>query len=250
MVHLLSPQTMNDVELALVAPGITEVARALSDLSRLRIVCVLMDGRAYSATMLAMEADIAPSTASAHLGVLVDAGLVRRAVAPPRHGRYRYYELAGPDIAEACEKLAALVPWEPMAASAMPGTSAHDLRTARVCYDHLAGRIGVALMDALTGQDWLAPNDADYALTATGERELARFGIDLLALRRGKRRVIRTCPDCSEQRPHLSGALGGALLAQIERRGWIERSPASRMVTITAAGHEGFRAWFGVETPV
>lgn len=225
-------------------PDIAYVARSLGDPSRLRILRALLDGRAYSATMLAMEAGIAPSTASAHLGQLVEAGLLRRAVTPPREGRYRYYELAGHEVADLYEALATVTPAiEP--ASTTPGTPAYDLRRARLCYDHLAGRIGVALMSGLIDRAWLAPHDAGYALTPVGERQLERFGIDLAGLRRGRRRLIRTCADWSEQRPHLSGALGSALRAEIERRDWVERSGLARVLTITPAGRDGFRQWFG-----
>lgn len=246
MVQLLTPQEIEETGTWSEAPALGVIAGAIGDPSRLRMLATLMDGRAYTATTLALEAGIAPSTASAHLSQLVEAGLVRRAPSPPGQGRYHYYEVAGHQVAEACEALKAIAPANP-AASLIPGSHAHGMRAARICYDHLAGRAGVSLMDALVARRLLEPHDAGFALTAEGQFTFGRFGIDVAALRCAKRPLIRTCTDWSEQRPHLSGALGAALLAQSERRGWIERIPADRMLTVTPGGAQGLRQWFGLE---
>lgn len=220
-------------------------AQALGDEGRVRILMALLDGRALPATHLAMEAGVAPSTASSHLRRLLEAGLLREVPPPPHHGRHRFFALASPDVAELCESFAALVP---PVRSLQPGTPEAAMRAARTCYDHLAGRLSVAMLDNLLLQEIVIPHDAGFAIGPQGETALSRFGIDLPALRAKKRPLIRHCTDWSEQRPHLSGGLGSALLDQIEHRGWIRRSEADRTIAITVEGRTGFRTWLGLDT--
>ena len=204
---------------------IAKIGALVADPARARILLALGDGRALSASVLADEAGVAASTASAHLGKLVDG----RLLTVERHGRHRYFALAGPDVAELIEALARVAPPAPVR-SLRQGTRAHAVRRARTCYDHLAGILGTQLMAAmlerelLTGGDGVfdrararkdrlsAPGfDYDYQLTERGADELEDFGIDFAALRSRPRPLIRYCVDWSEQRHHLAGSLGAAL---------------------------------------
>jgi DNA-binding transcriptional ArsR family regulator len=197
---------------------IARVAAVLADRGRARMLLALGDGRALPASVLAGEAGVAASTASAHLARLTDAGLLR----VERHGRHRYFRLAGPGVAELLEALAGQAPPAPVR-SLREGTRAEALRAARTCYDHLAGRLGVELMAALVdrgaleggdgrfhpgagGADRLAGpgRDVDYRLTGAGADLLAGLGVEVAG--NGRRPLVRYCVDWSEQRHHLAGA--------------------------------------------
>jgi hypothetical protein len=207
--------------------------------------------------VLAAEAGVAPSTATFHLARLLDAGLVTA----ERHGRHRYFRLAGPEVAGALEGLARLAPAQPVR-SLREGTRAQQLRAARTCYDHLAGRLGVAVMAALlrdgrlTGGDGLfdpatagadrlsaAGRDVDYELTPSGRALLDDLGVVLPP----RRRAVRYCVDWSEQAHHLSGGVGRGLLDRFLELDWIRRGPSGRAVVVTPAGAAGLRDALGVE---
>jgi DNA-binding transcriptional ArsR family regulator len=242
-------------------PGDTDiaaVAAVLADQGRAKMVLALGDGRALAATTLAAEAGVAASTASVHLAKLADAGLID----VEAHGRHRYYRLSGPHVAELVEALARLAPASPVR-SLREGSRAHAMRSARTCYDHLAGRLGTAIMSALIdkgvltggdgtfnpGRDRLsAPGrDRDYRLTDAGRAWMDDFGVKVAE---GSRRpLIRYCVDWSEQRHHLAGALGAALLTRLTDMDWVRRSPTSRAVHVTDDGRAGLAATLGVETP-
>lgn len=239
---------------------IARVGALVADPARARVLLALGDGRALPATVLAGEAGVAPSTASAHLGKLVKGGLL----VVERHGRHRYFRIAGPEVADLMEALARLSPPAPVR-SLRQGTQAQAVRFARTCYDHLAGMVGTELMSAmlerelLTGGDGVfepaAANadrlsspgfDLDYRLTANGAQELRKFGIDFEALPR-RRPLIRYCVDWSEQRHHLAGSLGAALATRMIELGWLSRSRNSRAVHLSDDGREGLKRSFGVE---
>jgi DNA-binding transcriptional ArsR family regulator len=242
-------------------PGDADIAAlgaVLGDRARCRVLLALADGRALAASVLAAEAGVAPSTASVHLRKLVDADLLR----VETHGRHRYYRLAGPHVGRLLEILAEHSPAAPIR-SLREGTRAHAVREARYCYDHLAGRLGVALMDGLlergiltgepdperNGHDRLsAPGrEVDYRLTDVGAAWLRDFGIDPDALGRRPRPVIRYCLDWSEQRHHLAGALGAAVAQRLFDLGWVEPAVRGRAVFPTAAGAAGLTAALGIE---
>jgi len=243
-------------------PDIAVPAGLLGERGRARIVMALADGRALPASVLASEAGIAASTASEHLAKLLDAGLL----AVEQHGRHRYYRVEDPRVLRAVEALSELAPAPPVR-SLREGTRAQQLRAARLCYDHLAGRLGVALMASLlelgvlAGGDGLhhpetapadrlsAPgHDVDYRVTPHGERFLAdELGIDVAELGRGRRPLVRYCLDWSEQRHHLAGALGAAIAARLLALGWLRRNPAHRAITLDPAGEEGLAGMFGVK---
>ena len=223
--------------------------------ARAAVLVALADGRALAASTLAAEAGVAPSTLSGHMGRLVEGGLVR--VEPS--GRNRYYRLTGPQVAEAVEALARLAPTHPVR-SLRAGTHAEAIRRARTCYDHLAGRLGVALLDALVAEAILvveADPDAGpdpvlgagsarrYQLTESGRDRLERLGMTLDDA--GRRPLIRYCVDWSEQRPHLGGALGAALLRRFVDLGWVVRAER-RVVRVTEAGRSALASQFRVDT--
>jgi DNA-binding transcriptional ArsR family regulator len=227
-----------DIDVAAVGALVGEPARAA-------VLIALADGRALAATTLAAEAQVAPSTLSGHLNRLVDGGLIR----VERSGRHRYFRLAGPEVAEAVEALARLAPARPVR-SLRQATHAESIRRARTCYDHLAGRLGVALCDALLRAGIVRAEagpegDADpvlgagraqrYHLTDAGRERLTSLGVDLGGA--GRRPLIRYCVDWSEQRPHLGGALGAALLDMLIARGWVRRA-GRRVVRVTDEGRQ------------
>jgi DNA-binding transcriptional ArsR family regulator len=239
---------------------IASVGALVADGGRARILLALGDGRALPASMLADEAGVAASTASAHLARLVKGGMLR----VERHGRHRYFRLAGPEVAELIEALARISPPAPVR-SLKHGSKAHAVRFARTCYDHLAGMLGTSLMAALLERDLLAGGDGvfdpdsadadrpaapgydvDYRLTPAGVRELAAFGIDFDGLP-ARRPLIRYCVDWSEQRHHLAGSLGAAMATRMIELGWVRRAQRSRALHVSENGYEGLREQFGIE---
>jgi DNA-binding transcriptional ArsR family regulator len=240
---------------------IAKIGALVADPARARILLALGDGRALPATVLADEAGVAASTASAHLSKLVAGGMLE----VERHGRHRYFRVSGPAVAELIEALARLSP--PSAVRSLrQGTKARAVRFARTCYDHLAGILGTSLMEALLERGVLgggdgvfdrgrarddrlaAPGfDLDYRLTIRGAEELTDFGIDLPSLRERRRPLIRYCVDWSEQRHHLAGSLGAALAERMFELDWVRRAQGSRAVQVSEAGHRGLRETFGIE---
>jgi DNA-binding transcriptional ArsR family regulator len=223
-------------------PSIAEVASLIGDPARANMLSALKDDGALTATELAHIAGVAPQTASGHLSKLMEA----RLIAVERQGRHRYYRLAGHQVAEALEALALLS----VGSATQPrrrGPRDQEVRFARTCYDHLAGRAGVAVTDALQACGLLRPADGDFCLTGPGETFCAGFGIDLVGLAKGRRLFARQCLDWSERRPHLAGALGAALLEQFVARGWILRHRGGRAVEVTEAGHAGLKEAFAVD---
>ena len=218
-----------DADLAAVGMLLAEPARA-------RMLAALGDGRALPASALAAEAGVAPSTASGHLARLVDGGLL----AAESRGRRRYFKLGGSEVAEALEALARVAPREPVR-SLGQATRIDALRAARTCYDHLAGRLGTALMDTLLARGLVA----DEHVTDAGTERLGQLGIDLDSVP-GRRQRFRSCLDWSERRPHAAGKLGAALAAHVFELGWVERLDGSRALRVTAAGEAGFAGAFGM----
>lgn len=207
------------------------VGHLLGSPTRAAMLDALFDGRAWAVHELAAVAKVAPSTASEHLQLLRNGGLV----VVSREGRNHLYRLRGPDVAAALELLGTLAP-----ASRVSGLAASvrndALHEARTCYDHLAGRLGVTITDALVGRGLVLGPDHDLRLTEVGERRFAAIGVDVAALRRARRPLTRACLDWSERRPHLAGALGAALLARLHDVGGLERLPPPRAVRLLPAG--------------
>lgn len=229
---------------------IANVAAAIGDPSRTKVLLALGDGRALPASTLAAEAGVSNSTISQHLGKLVEARLLTM----ERDGRHRYYRLATPDVAEALEHLARIARPLPVR-SLREDSRTRALLRARLCYDHLAGRLGVAVMTALlrhedltgepTGLSGDGNRETTYRLTPSGRERLAAFQVDLSAVPSG-RPSVRYCIDWAEQRPHLAGPLGGALTTRLFDLGWIRHGHARRVVKLTDTGRDGLHATLGV----
>ncbi|MGH8279783.1 MAG: ArsR/SmtB family transcription factor [Gammaproteobacteria bacterium] len=219
------------------------VASAIAEPARTRILFCLLDGHARTATELAAVAEVTPSTSSVHLARLLERQLVKVVI----QGKYRYYSLADGHVAKALEALSVVAGLP--ASRFTPNTPVH-LRTARSCYDHIAGSLGVALHDRLLQLGWLtaARKHVDqYALTEPGERGLQDLGVNLEFARTRRRRFAYACLDWSERRPHLGGALGAALMQLAVSRRWVARELDSRALRVTAAGGVQLRKQFGVE---
>jgi DNA-binding transcriptional ArsR family regulator len=217
---------------------LASVGALLAEPARTKVLLALSDGRALPASMLAAEAGVTPSTASHHLARLVDGGLISVAAC----GRHRYYALAGADVAELLEAVARVAPARPVT-SLREGTRAHALRYARRCYDHLAGRLGVAVAEALERQRYVV-TDAAFTVTDVGAARLGDVGIHARA---GE--TARACRDWTEQRSHVAGPLGRALLTGFLERGWLERDAKTRALHLTSAGESALPAELGVPLP-
>ncbi|MGQ7960406.1 ArsR/SmtB family transcription factor [Pseudomonas sp. SP16.1] len=217
------------------APGISSTAALLADPGRVAMLWALMDGSARPAGELALLAGLSPSSTSAHLSKLVEGGLL----ALQRHGRNRFYRLAGPEVGQLLEALAttsqALQPRRTRTLPASRGTPP-ALREARTCYDHLAGELAVGLFERMGTAGWLVQQGGQVQLSEVGAAALGALGIDLEALRKRRRQLACACPDWSERKPHLGGALGAALLETCKQAGWLRPSGASRALHVSPQG--------------
>jgi DNA-binding transcriptional ArsR family regulator len=219
---------------------IAEIAALAGEPARANILCALLDGRAMTASELAYAARVMPQTASAHLARLAEAGLISAL----RSGRHRYFRLASPKVAQMLESIVAVAVdqrprFRPLSREAAA------LRDARVCYDHLAGRLGVGVADAMVALGYIILDDEGGHLTESGTSFLSGLGIDLFGAA-GRRRLCRSCLDWTERRPHIGGAIGAALTVRWLELGWISRAKNSRAVTVTPAGMRGFRESLGI----
>jgi len=221
--------------------NLAAVGALLAEPARAKVLLALTDGRSLAAGVLASEAGVAPSTVSHHLARLVDAGLI----AAVTRGRHRYFALAGPQVAELIEAVARVAPPQPIT-SLRQGTRAHAVRYARRCYDHLAGRLGVAVADGLQERGLVEADDgsAGYTVTSLGARTLADLGVEA-----HPGEVARCCLDWTEQRNHIAGALGRAQMTRMLDLGWISRDARTRAVRLTEAGEANLPARLGVRLP-
>lgn len=221
-------------------PNIAAIAAMIGDPARANMLTALLNGAALTATELALEAGVTKQTASSHLAKLVAAGLI----AVEAQGRHRYYRLADADVAGLLESLMGVAA-RAKALRARPGPKEPALRRARLCYDHLAGELGVGLFDAFVKNAWIVPGpEKSFALTRLGRIKVSTFGIDIAELETGARPLCRTCLDWSVRRHHLAGALGAALLERVFERGWAAQRGASRVVEFTRPGEAAFQRAF------
>lgn len=224
-----------------VGPDIALIASLLGDPARANMLTALMGGQALTAGELAREAGVTAQTASAHLAKLADGGLV----AARRQGRHRYFALAGAEVAAVLEGLMGLAA-RAGRERARPGPREPALRRARVCYDHLAGDLGVALLDGLIARGLVADAGGEVlALTRAGDGSLAALGIDVARLAGSRRPVCKACLDWSVRRRHLAGGLGAALLGRFHELGWASRVEGTRVVSFTPEGLASFERAFG-----
>lgn len=215
--------------------SMSNLAAAIADPSRVSILCALMDGRAWTATELSAVANIAPSTASAHLAKL----LQNRLLSCLSQGRHRYYRLSGQDIAALLETLMGVsMQSEPKLNTRTPV----HLRKARTCYDHLAGEVAVGIYDFMVEQEWLL-TDRDL-LSPIGIKKFQELGINFIPQTR--RKCACGCLDWSERRYHLGGNAGALLLAAFEQKQWISRISGYREVVFTNSGKKAFDYFFNL----
>ncbi|WP_374653253.1 ArsR/SmtB family transcription factor [Dongia sp.] len=219
-----------------------EVASLVGDPARANMLAALMDGRALTATELAYVAGIGASTASAHLAKLETAHLLSMV----KQGRHRYFRLASPSVSRMLEGIMTFAAIDAPQRYQPRTTNDMAMRLARTCYDHLAGRLGVALADALVARGHVILGEDAGELTPKGRKVLAGLGIAVEAAKHS-RVFCRPCLDWSERRPHLAGAIGAALASHCFGKHWIEHIRDSRAVRITPAGVQGLRAGFGID---
>ncbi|HEV3425677.1 MAG TPA: helix-turn-helix transcriptional regulator [Paraburkholderia sp.] len=219
-------------------PGLSRIGALLADPGRAAMLWALMDGSARPAGELTMIAGLSPSAGSAHLARLTDGGLLALEV----RGRHRYFRIASPDIAASIEALANVAQASaPQRAVPQPArTVPVDMRYARTCYDHMAGELSVQLFERMLSHRLLTLHGNAVDATPAGAAQLASWGIDVAGQQTRRRRFACTCPDWSERRPHLGGALGAALLDSWSSHGWVERTERPRILRITPAGHRHF----------
>lgn len=223
---------------------VARIAAAIGERARARMLCALLDGHARTSTELAAVAGVTPSTASVHLSRLKKERLVKVLV----QGKHHYFCLTGTPVAHALESLSVLAGNPGLA---FQPTTSEPLRQARTCYDHLAGALGVALIERILRHGWLVPEsngrtDA-YELSKRGSTALTQIGVDLEMTRVLRRRFAYACLDWSERRPHLGGALAAALLKLALRHRWVVQDPEGRALEVTRLGRREFLGRFGLQ---
>ena len=221
------------------SPNIAAVASLIGDRARATMLMCLMAGRSHTATELARAASVTKQTASSHLSKLVDAHLV----AVENIGRHRYFRLADHDVGTVIEHLTGLAE-RTGAVHIDSGPSDPAMRKARVCYDHLAGELGVLVFDSLTQQGLRRTSDDGLALTTDGERFCGTIGIEVGTIERRRRPMCLPCLDWSVRRHHLAGALGGAMLSRFFALGWARPQKGTRVVIFSFVGERSLRSRF------
>ena len=216
-------------------PDIALLGALIGDPARANMLTALMSGKAHTASELAAEAGITVQTASSHLGKMESAGLLKQR----RQGRHKYFSLSDDDVGAALEAL--------MGVAAARGhmrtrTGPRDpaLRKARICYDHLAGELGVRLYDSLMADGSIEEGVDAIRLTPAGEDRIAGFGVDLAPVMAARRPVCRACLDWSQRRSHLAGSLGAALLDRFYDLGWARREDGTRVIAFSRSGEAKF----------
>ena len=222
-------------------PAVSEIAALVGNPARANILMALIDGRALTASELSYIAGVSPQTTSEHLGMLRDANLLSMT----KQGRHCYFRLGSPQVARMIESIMVVAADGPQ--RYRPRWNGGDrLRTARTCYDHIAGRLGVALTDALIRHEHIVLSEDGGMVTRAGEKHLSDFGVQLEDLRRGRRTFCRPCIDWSERRPHLAGRLGAALCTHAFKAGWLRRINGTRAVVTTPKGLMAMKQIFGI----
>jgi len=210
-----------------------QIASLIGDPTRATILWTLLDGKAFTATELAIAADTSPQNISMHLAKLVQSDLL----SVESQGRHKYYKFARKDIAYAIEALANLIP---------PNVSKKEIKTGgenpekfcRTCYDHLAGKVGVSITESLLEQRIIITDGSNFEVSNDGEKWFLDFGIDVNNLKRLRRTYLRPCLDWSERRYHMAGSIAAALLDKMLLDGWVRKTQNSRAIVITGKGRQ------------
>ncbi|WP_371379347.1 ArsR/SmtB family transcription factor [Sporomusa aerivorans] len=224
-------------------PNLAEVAALIGDPSRAAMLVSLLGGKTLPAGDLARAARISPQTASAHLAKMINGGLLIQEV----YGRHKYFRLASSEVGHALEALQVISPAKQIR-SLRESDQAHALQFARTCYDHLAGKIGVALTDRLLELKLLEhAAGKEFTVSAAGIAKLHSFGVEAEKSPKSRRCFARQCLDWSERRYHLAGSLGAALTRRLFELNWVESIPGGRAVRVTASGAKGLYDEFGLQ---
>jgi DNA-binding transcriptional ArsR family regulator len=211
----------------------SHLASLIGEPARSKMLWSLLDGRAFTATELSLMADVSPQSGSMHLNKLVQAELL----VVERQGRHRYYKFSSRNVAYAIEAIANLLPAEKAVSRDNLLANGH-IKFCRSCYDHLAGKMGVALTDSLLKQDLIATEGSQYKVTTTGLKWFTHLGVDIDELKARRRVFARQCLDWSERRHHIAGSLGAVLLEKMLAEDWIRKTKNSRALVVTAKGEK------------
>ncbi|TRX37292.1 helix-turn-helix transcriptional regulator [Flavobacterium sp. ZT3R18] len=218
-----------------------QIATLIGDPTRATIMWTLLEGKAFTATELAITVSTSPQNISMHLTKLVQANLL----VVESQGRHKYYRFARKEIAYAIEAMISLVP--PSISTKKNKTEkVSDIKHCRTCYDHLAGKVGVALTDSLLQQQLLIDTSGGLEISPEGEKWFTEFGIPLTVLKQQKRSFLRPCLDWSERRPHIAGSLATALLDKMLHEDWLRKTKDSRALIVTAKGKKEFKSRLGI----
>ena len=223
-------------------PIIAEIAALVGDPARATMVSALLDGRSLTASELASAARITPQTASTHLAKLTEAGLL----SVLRSGRHRHFRLASAAVAGMIDGIVA-VALEKRPRYRPLSRQARALSAARICYDHLAGRLSVDLTDSFVAREYIVVDGEAGEITAAGARFFSEFGVEFPAPCSTRRHLCRLCLDWTERRPHIAGAMGAAITRRYFDLGWTERVKRSHAVIVTPLGRRGFQETFDIE---
>ena len=220
------------------------VGLLIGEPTRTTMLFALMDGQALTATELARSANVTPQSASTHLARLAKAGLI----CVEKHGRHRYHRIASPEVARLIESIGQLATSD-QPAKVVTGPRDEAMRKARVCYDHFAGRLGVAITDSLIKKSMIEFEDQSGVVTPKGIKHLGRFGIDVAtdgSTKRSSRPLCRPCLDWSVRRPHVAGALGAAICKHFIDEKLVRRKKDSRVIVLTPDGDKALDEIFGI----
>ncbi|MGF2413790.1 MAG: ArsR/SmtB family transcription factor [Ferruginibacter sp.] len=218
-----------------------QIASLIGDPTRATIMWTLMDGKAFTATELAITANTTPQNISMHLTKLLNAELL----AVETQGRHKYYRFSRKEIAYAIEAMVNLIPH----ADALQKINTENtpaIKHCRTCYDHLAGKVGVSIADSLLQQKIIKNSTNGFELSKKGEIWFSDFGIDIISLKKQRRLFLRSCLDWSERRHHIAGSLAAALLDKMLLSDWVRRTKNSRAIVITSKGQLNFNSKFKI----
>lgn len=210
-----------------------KTATLIGDATRASILWNLLDGRAFTATELAIAIETSAQNISMHLGKLLDANLI----SVEKQGRHKYYRFSNKEVAYAVEAMANLIP-KPEISAKKKTENYPPIKYCRTCYDHLAGKIGVALADSLLEQKIIIEKNNTFEITSEGEKWFSDFGVNIGDAKKQKRIFLKPCLDWSERRYHIAGSVGTLLLNKMLEQDWIRRTKDSRVIIITGKGEK------------
>ena len=210
-----------------------KTATLIGDATRASILWNLLDGKAFTATELAIAVETSAQNISMHLGKLLDADLI----SVEKQGRHKYYRFSNKEVAYAVEAMANLIP-KPEISAKKKTENYPPIKYCRTCYDHLAGKIGVALAESLLQQKIIIEKNNTFEITSEGEKWFSDFGVNIGDAKKQKRIFLKPCLDWSERRYHIAGSVGTLLLNKMLEQDWIRRTANSRVILITGKGEK------------